>query len=227
MGDAAGQVADGIEFLRLPQRFLHREPLVLFGIKPPRPPQHRKQCQEQKQRRRNAEYQVHGHAAHPLVADLDGADADDHVYGEAGQSPRADAALYIVVLANRCIKTARRIGRNAAMKAAVLAEPHIPRDRRIARQHDAVIAHKRELQALAAQQVGIKSTEVARQQRHLDDADEFAAGVLARPAEGEIRLPAGDRLVDAADIDAPTVAGPDEIVERAEILGIRAPDSRG
>ena len=29
MGDAAGQVADGIELLRLPQRFLRREPLVL------------------------------------------------------------------------------------------------------------------------------------------------------------------------------------------------------
>ena len=45
---------------------------------------------------------------------------------------------------------------------------------------------------------------------------------MTRPVEGEIRLPAGSRLVDAADIDARrTVAGHDEIVERGEILGIR------
>ena len=43
---------------------------------------------------------------------------------------------------------------------------------------------------------------------------------MARPTEGEVRLAAGDRLVDAADIDAPTVAGPGEIVERGKILGI-------
>ena len=164
MGDAAGQVADGIELLRLPQRFLHRKPLVGLGIEAPRPPQHREQCQEQKQRRRNAEYQMHGHAAHPLVADLGGVDADDHVNGEAGQSPRADATFDVVVAADRCVETARRIGGNAAMKSAVLVEPHVPRNRRIARQHDAVVAHQRELQALAAQQVGIKPAEVARQQ---------------------------------------------------------------
>ena len=44
---------------------------------------------------------------------------------------------------------------------------------------------------------------------------------MARPVEGEIRLPAGHRLVDAADIDARrTVAGHREIVERDIILGI-------
>ena len=164
MGDAAGEMADGVEFLRLPKRFLRCEPLVGLGIEAPRPPQHREQCQEQEQRRRHAEYQMHGHAAHPLVADLGGRDTGDHVNREAGQSPRADAAFDVVVAADRSVKTTRRIGGNAAMKAGVLVEPHIPRDRRIARQHDAVVAHQRELQALAAQKMRIKSTEVARQQ---------------------------------------------------------------
>ena len=44
---------------------------------------------------------------------------------------------------------------------------------------------------------------------------------MARPVEGEVRFSAGDRLVDAADIDAGrTVAGHGEVVERGKILGI-------
>src|SRR5215469_17438001 len=50
--------------------------------------------------------------------------------------------------------------------------------------------------------MGIEGAEVARQQGHLDDAEEATLGIAPCAAEGEIRLPARDRLVDSADVDA-------------------------
>ena len=60
--DAAGQVADGVEFLRLAQRFLGGGAAIDLGVKPLRAEQHGKQAEKQEQGDWNAVDQVRGHA---------------------------------------------------------------------------------------------------------------------------------------------------------------------
>ena len=97
MGDAAGEMADRIQPLRLPQHGFRGLATILFGIEALRSLQHHEQCAEQQRGRRYAEDEIRRHAAHPVVSDLGGVDAGEHIKRKAGQAAVPDAPLDVVV----------------------------------------------------------------------------------------------------------------------------------
>ena len=96
VGDAAGQLPDGFEPLRLAQRVLGEFAALCFVVEPLGPPQHHPQRGEQQQRDRQAENQMAADLVQPGGADRGAVDAGNGIDRIARQLAEADAAVMAV-----------------------------------------------------------------------------------------------------------------------------------
>ena len=98
VGDAAGQLADGLELLRLVQRAFRHFAALGFVVQALGAAQREPQHGEQQQRRRQAEDQMGAHGHEPFVVDRRDAGAGQRIDRIAGKLAKADAPGHAVDL---------------------------------------------------------------------------------------------------------------------------------
>ena len=223
VGDAAGQLADGFEPLRLPQRAFRRLAAVGLLVEPPRAPQRDPEQGQDQQSRGQAEDQVHSHGREPFGPNRSAAHAGEGVDRKARELAKADAAGNAVDLGvDREQAVVEALADGGAQHARGAQSPRAIAEDGKTREVGAVRAHQRVETAGRLADQRIEVFEIARPHRHRDDAVEGA--VRRFQATGEIEEIAGDagqpRRAHIADI------GPGVAVELGlEIIAIAEVDA--
>ena len=160
VGDAAGELADRLEPLRLLQRRLGRLaalqlPLALLGAA-----QRVEREAEQRQHRRQDDGGAHQHGAAEIGRERSGLDADRDIERVARHAAVAEAAFDAVDARGRREQPALGIAREGLGQGAA-RRPIARRAFRPARQDGAVGAHQGE-DVAAARQLGVEFAEMAR-----------------------------------------------------------------
>ena len=185
--DAAGQLPDGLQTLRLSQRGFRRLAPLRLVMEPPRTPQRNADDDQQQQGRGQAEDQMARHGREPFPANRRAVDAGDHVDRKALELAQADAALERIDLRVRDGEdhALRPLHYDLVERAAGLKRTLAIGQLRIAGEKTAVAADQRVEASRAAADQRVEFLEIARQHRHRDHAVERAIGRGATAGEHE------------------------------------------
>ena len=221
--DAAGQLADRLHLLRLPQRLLGAFAPLAFVVELARTPHGQEYQRQQNDRGGDAEVKMRRHRAQPVGDDRVGLHAVGHVEIRVTELAEGDAALRAV---DRIVG-----GDGAAVGHArdVEREPAVGRKFRqvmrrggMARENGAVGARQREADLVpVARQLRVELGKHLRRHRHHDDAGEFAVARRPAPADAEERALPHARLQDGADVSAGVAR-----LLRQEIVAVGDADGR-
>jgi len=201
--DAAGQLADRFQPLRLAQRAFRRLAAVGLVVKPLRAPQRQPEADEQKSRGRQPKDQMAHHITEPLMNNRRLFDAGQHIERIAGELAIADAAVDVIDLGVDRVDITVEPALDALAERAVLVElnPAVLHQR-ITREEIAIGAGQGEIAALASH-AAIKAFEIARQDGDRHNTVEFTIGRAAlRHGEKGIADAAQSRRMNHADIAA-------------------------
>ena len=146
--DAAGQLADRLQPLRLAQRTFRQLAAVGLVVKPLGAPQRQRKTEKQERRRRQAEDQMAAHVVQPIADDRRFFHAGKHIDRKSGELTVADAAVDAVKLRVDREDIAFQAALDADAKlAAVIELGEAVLGHRIARQKAAVGARHAEIAA--------------------------------------------------------------------------------
>ena len=203
VGDAAGQLTDGFEPLRLAQRAFRRLAAVGLLVETPGAPQRHPEDDEHQERRRQPDEQVRSHVRQPLGADRGAGHSGQRIDREAGKLAKADAPGNAVDLRLDRVQSVVAAAADGGAQAAVRAQfLQAVGDQRIAGENRAVVAHQREEAARRLPDQRVKILEISRPHGYRDDAAEGA--VRRRQAAGEVEEIGGDarqaRRAHVADV---------------------------
>ena len=182
---AAGELADGVHLLRLPQRILRLGAPIHLLMQRFRPPQHDAERDEENERSGHAEDEMRRHGTDPLGADGGGRDAGAQVERRGADPPDPEAAFDVVDRRGGGIEAAGRILRDLAGKTGARVErQQRAGGLRVACQEGSVGAQQRVLQATTVGHAGEEPVERAGQYRCLQHAQKGAVTVQP-PADAE------------------------------------------
>ena len=200
--DAAGELADRFQLLRLAQGAFGGRTAVDLGIKRLGAPQDRKQGHQQQQRRRDAENEVRAHRRQPFIANGGVFNPGREVQGRPLQAPDRITTVDTVDRRGRVIIATRRELGDGPGKAGLRPQLVGRADRHlgIAGEEEAVLTNERILQAARVGQRSKELEEVAGQNGNLQHADKFSVAGKT-PADGEERLVIETRRVDLTVVD--------------------------
>ncbi len=174
--DAAGQLSDRFQALRLSQRGLRGLPALRFDVQPSRTPQGDADDDQQEQRCRQAENQMTGHGRVPLAADRRAVDARDDVDRKTLELAEANPIRRPIDLGVRdrvdhaFPGPGHRLLQSAPGRETGRAVAH----RRVMGEKFSIRLHQRKEASRAAPDQRVEVLEVARQHRDRDDAIERA-----------------------------------------------------
>ena len=173
--DAAGQLADRFQPLRLAQRAFRRLAPVGFVIEPIGSPQRQPKAAKQERGRRQAEDQMTAHVHEPFVHERRLFLAGQHVNRKSGKLAVSDAAVDVVELRIDRIDRAVEPLRDAFAQFAALVELAQPVfGNRIAREKAAVGARHAVIAAFGAPHLGVEAFKITWQHGDRHDAVELA-----------------------------------------------------
>ena len=202
---AAGQLADRLHLLRLPQRLLGELAPRHLGVEGLRAPQGQQHQREQKESRRRAEEQVGRERPQPVGVDIPQLDAGGRIEARHIQLAHADAPVDAVDRLARGGDAALRVVGENVHESALRIDPGDGR-RRIAAEDIAVGLEDDIVAAVVVGEARVKLGEDAGLDRDDDDARELS--VLQRPAATDADVgPGGEtRLEHRSDEGAGVLA---------------------